>query len=204
MPKAGLSPQVVMTVPLLVGLDGLEKMSKSAGNSVGITELPDDMFGKVMSLSDETMWNYYELLTDLSVREIGTLRAQVADGDLHPKRAKLDLARRIVTDFHSADAASATEQEFERRFAAKGLPSELLERAVAVPVAGERLAVVIVRVGFAGSNSAAPRLIEQGSVRMDGERVTDRNCRVLPSAPAFVLQIGKRKVVRVCPEQASE
>ena len=203
MPRSGLSPQVVMTVPLLVGLDGVEKMSKSAGNSVGITESPDDMFGKVMSVSDETMWSYYELLTDLSVPDIGTLRTQVADGDVHPKRAKLDLGRRIVTDFHSADAASTAEQEFERRFAAKGLPSELLERVVAVQADGERLAVLIVRVGFAGSNSAATRLIKQGSVRIDGERVTDRNYRVLPSAPAFVLQIGKRKVVRVCPERTT-
>ena len=203
MPRSGLSPQVVMTVPLLVGLDGVEKMSKSAGNSVGIAESPDDMFGKVMSVSDETMWSYYELLTDLSVPDIGTLRTQVADGDVHPKRAKLDLGRRIVTDFHSADAASTAEQEFERRFAAKGLPSELLERVVAVQADGERLAVLIVRVGFAGSNSAATRLIKQGSVRIDGERVTDRNYRVLPSAPAFVLQIGKRKVVRVCPERTT-
>ena len=204
MPRSGLSPQVVMTVPLLVGLDGVEKMSKSAGNSGGIAESPDDMFGKVMSVSDEMMWNYYELLTDLSALEISTLRGKVADGDVHPKRAKLDLGQRIVTDFHSADAASTAEQEFERRFSAKGLPSELLERVVAVQAGGERLAVLIVRVGLAGSNSAATRLIEQGSVRIDGERVTDRNCRVLPSAAAFVLQVGKRKVLRVCPEQTTE
>ncbi len=197
MPAFGLPPQVVMTTPLLIGLDGVEKMSKSAANHIGITEPPDNMFGKVMSVSDDLMWSYYELLTDLSTPEIEALRTRVAAGNLHPKRAKLDLGRRIVTDFHSAGAAEAAEQEFERRFAAGALPSELVERLVAIPPAGTPLAGAIVSVGFAESNSAATRLIEQGSVRIDGQRVTDRRWRVASTAPPFVLQVGKRRVVRV-------
>ena len=197
MPAFGLPPQVVMTTPLLIGLDGVEKMSKSTANHIGITEPPDNMFGKVMSVSDDLMWSYYELLTDLSTPEIEALRTRVAAGNLHPKRAKLDLGRRIVTDFHSAAAAEAAEQEFERRFAAGALPSELVERLVAIPPAGTALAGAIVSVGFAESNSAATRLIEQGSVRIDGQRVTDRRWRVASTAPPFVLQVGKRRVVRV-------
>ncbi len=197
MPGFELRPQVVMTTPLLVGLDGVEKMSKSAANYVGIAEAPNDMFGKVMSASDDLMWSYYELLTDLPLPEIAQLRTRVASGDFHPKRAKLDLAQRIVADFHSHDAATAAETEFERRFADKALPSELVEHSIPVAVDGVRLAEVIVQVGFAASNSAATRLIEQGSVRLDGDRVTDRGRRVGPDADPFVLQVGKRKVVRV-------
>ena len=199
MPSFELPPQVVMTVPLLVGLDGVEKMSKSAGNYVGITEALDEMFGKLMSISDTLMWSWYELLTDLPVVEIRRLRAQVDAGDLHPKRAKQALGRRIVADFHSADAASAAEREFDRRFSGGALPSELKERSVAVPSDGAPLPAVMVEVGFAGSNSAATRLIEQGSVRVDGERIRDRAVRLAPDARPFVLQVGKRRVVRVVP-----
>ena len=199
MPAFGLGPQVVMTTPLLVGLDGVEKMSKSAGNYVGITDPPNEMFGKLMSISDSLMWLYYELLTDVAVSEIEVLKTRVADGDLHPKRAKLDLGRRVVTDFHSVDAAAGAEREFERRFAGKALPAELGEQVVDVPADGARLAAVIVGVGFAESNSAATRLISQGGVRLDGERVRDRSYRVAAATAPFVLQVGKRKVVRVSP-----
>ena len=203
MPSFGLSPQVVMTTPLLVGLDGAEKMSKSAGNYVGVTDPPDQMFGKLMSISDSLMWTWYELLTDLSVTEIERLRAQVDAGELHPKRAKQALGRRIVADFHDAGAASAAEREFERRFSAGALPSELGERSVAVPPAGSRLSAVLVEVGFAGSNSAATRLITQGSVRVDGERIVDRAVRFAADADPFVLQVGKRRVVRIVPRPAA-
>ena len=199
MPAFGLGPQVVMTIPLLVGLDGVEKMAKSAGNCVGIMEPPDEMFGKLMSISDALMWSYYELLTDLAMPEVETLKTRVSDGALHPKRAKLDLGRRIVTDFHSAEAAVEAEREFERRFAGNALPSKLGEQVVEVPADGARLVTVLVDVGFAESNSAATRLIVQGSVRVDGERVTDRSHRVAAAAP-FVLQVGRRKAVRVSPQ----
>ena len=203
MPSFDLSPQVVMTVPLLVGLDGAEKMSKSAGNCVGVTDPPDEMFGKLMSISDTLMWSWYELLTDLSMAEIARLRARVDGGDLHPKRAKQALGRRVVTDFHDADAAVAAEREFERRFSARALPSDLGERSVAVPPTGARLAAVLVEVGFAESNSAAARLITQGSVRVDGERVADRSVRLAADAGPFVLRVGKRRVVRVVPRPAA-
>ena len=199
MPSFELPPQVVMTVPLLVGTDGTEKMSKSAGNYVGVTEPPNEMFGKVMSVSDDLMWSWYELLTDLSTGEIERMRAEVAAGGLHPKRAKQALGRRIVGDFHSAEAASAAEREFERRFAGGGLPAELGERMVALSPDGVRLSAVMVEVGFADSNSAATRLIDQGSVRVDGERIADRGVRLPPDADPFVLQVGKRRVVRVVP-----
>ena len=202
MPAFGLGPQVVMTIPLLVGLDGVEKMAKSAGNCVGIMEPPDEMFGKLMSISDALMWSYYELLTDLAMPEVETLKTRVSDGALHPKRAKLDLGRRIVTDFHSAEAAVEAEREFERRFAGNALPSKLGEQVVEVPADGARLVTVLVDVGFAESNSAATRLIVQGSVRVDGERVTDRSHRVAAAAP-FVLQVGRRKAVRVSPQPAA-
>ena len=199
MPSFDLPPQVVMTVPLLVGTDGAEKMSKSAANYVGITESPDEMFGKLMSISDTLMWSWYELLTDLPTAEIDRLRARVAAGDLHPKRAKQDLGRRIVADFHSAEAASAAEREFDRRFSAGALPSELDERAVALPPDGAKLSAVMVEVGFAESNGAATRLIQQGSVRVDGGRIVDRTARLAPGTGPFVLQVGKRRVVRVVP-----
>ena len=199
MPSFDLPPQVVLTVPLLVGTDGAEKMSKSAGNYVGVTEPPDEMFGKVMSISDALMWSWYELLTDLSPAEIERMRAEVAAGGLHPKRVKQALGRRVVGDFHSAEAASAAEQEFERRFAGGGLPAELGERMVALSPDGVRLSAVMVEVGFADSNSAATRLIDQGSVRVDGERIADRGVRLPPGAGPFVLQVGKRRVIRVVP-----
>ena len=199
MPSFELPPQVVMTVPLLVGTDGAEKMSKSAGNYVGVTDPPDEMFGKVMSISDALMWSWYELLTDFSTNEIEKMRAEVAAGRLHPKRVKQALGRRVVSDFHSAEAASAAESEFERRFAGGGLPAELGERTVTLSPDGLRLSAVMVDVGFADSNSAATRLIDQGSVRVDGERIADRGVRLPPDAGPFVLQVGKRRVIRVVP-----
>ena len=207
MPAFGLPAQTVMTVPLLVGLEGRldpesgelvgEKMSKSAENYVGLTEPPNEMFGKVMSISDALMWRYYELLTDLSLAEIDELKGQVERDELHPKRAKMDLGRRITTDFHSAKAADEAEQEFERRFSGGALPSDLEDRPVAVSDDGVRLSAVIVEVGFADSNSAATRLIQAGSVRLDGERVTNRAHRLAAGASAFVLQVGKRRVARI-------
>ena len=199
MPAFGVEPQVVMTTPLLVGLDGVEKMSKSANNYVGVTDAPDEMFGKLMSVSDELMWSYFELLTDQSPDETEGVRAAVATGDLHPKQVKIDLARRIVTEFHSQGAATSAEAEFERRFTRKSLPSELAEKALPMPAEGERVSRVIVECGFADSNGAAMRLIGQGSVKIDGERVSDRFSAVSPSDGPFVLQVGKRKVLRVCP-----
>ncbi len=196
MPSFGVEAQVVLTTPLLVGLDGVEKMSKSAGNYIGITESPNEMFGKVMSISDTLMWDYYELLTDLSVTEIDAMRQQTTDGRLHPKQAKIDLARQIVTDFHSADVAASAAAEFERRFARRELPTELAEWRTVVEKEGTKLSAIMVGAGLASSASAATRVIEQGGVRVDGERINDRMHRVYPPSRSFVLQVG-RKAARV-------
>ena len=201
MPAWDVEPQVVMTIPLLVGLDGSEKMSKSASNHVGITDPPDEMFGKLMSISDELMWSYHELLTDRSLADIDALRARVASGAAHPKRVKVDLATRIVTDFHSADAAGEAAEAFERRFARRELPTELDDRPVAVPGDGRRLSAIMVDAGLARSGAAATRVISQGGVRMDGARVADRFHRVAADQPPFILQVGRRALrIRPRPE----
>ncbi len=198
MPSCGVEPQVVMTTPLLVGLDGTEKMSKSANNYVGITEPPNEMFGKLMSISDELMWEYYQLLTDLPLKEIDALKAEAVSGALHPKQAKVDLAIRIVTDFHSAGAAKMAADEFERRFVKKELPQEVEDRASTVSTAGRRLTSVMIDSGLAASASAATRVIDQGGVRIDGERITDRFYKIYPDREPFILQVGK-KAMRIKP-----
>ena len=199
MPSFGLEAQVVLTTPLLVGLDGVEKMSKSAGNYVGITETPNEMFGKLMSISDELMWSYYELLTDVPLSEIDDMKGQAAAGALHPKQAKVDLAKRIIADFHSAESATAAAEEFEQRFAKGALPSDLSEKEIVIPDAGERLTRLMIECGFADSSSSAMRLIDQGSVRIDGARVEDRWLQISADRDSFVLQVGKRKVMKIKP-----
>jgi tyrosyl-tRNA synthetase len=192
MPSYDLEPQVVMTTPLLVGLDGVEKMSKSLGNYIGIEESPKEIFGKVMSISDDLMWTYYTLVTDLSVEGIEKLQADVAGGALHPKRAKADLARRIITDFHDAAAAEAAEAEFERVFAAGQVPDEVEERTVSEAW----IVKVLVAVGAAGSNGEARRLIRGGGVKLEGEKVSDEALEV-PATGPVLLQVGKRRFYRV-------
>lgn len=206
MPSFQLEPQVVMTVPLLVGLDGIEKMSKSYGNYVGITETPSETFGKLMSISDALMWKYFELLTDESVAAIEARQRAVAEGALHPKQAKVELATAIVSDFHGADAASSAADEFERRFSRKELPAELPEFAVAAaPGEPKRLAAVMVEAGLATSASDAGRKIQQGGVKGDGERVADPRATVTISpdtgqltlstgSPLVILEVGRRAV----------
>src|SRR5690606_16694150 len=129
--ESGQEPQVIMTTPLLEGLDGVNKMSKSLNNYIGIDEDANEMFGKVMSVSDELMWRYYELLTDVSADDIAELRAKCGSGEINPRNAKVDLARLIITDFHSAEAAEAAAEEFERRFVAKEIPDEIDEAKIA-------------------------------------------------------------------------
>ena len=196
MPTFGIEPQVVMTTPLLVGLDGVEKMSKTAGNYVGITESPHEMFGKLMSISDDLMWTYYELLTDLSTTEIDGLRSHAATGQVHPMQAKVDLAKRIITDFWSSSDADAAADDFERRFTKGELPTNLKE--VQVGADGGRLTQLLVTSGFASSSSAAGRLIIQGGVRIDGEKEKNRWLQIPADTAPFILETG-RKAVRVTP-----
>lgn len=195
MPGYGLETQVVMTVPLLEGTDGVEKMSKSLGNYIGVTEAPADMFGKVMSISDELMWRYYLLLTDDSAEAVERLRAAVAAGTTHPKQAKVELAKRIVTDFHSAAAAAAAAEQFEARFT-RGELSEanLAEVGVSIPAGGVGLAKLVAEAGLAVSSSEAMRKIQQGGVKVDRARVTDGKTRVQSAQLPLTLEVGRRAV----------
>jgi tyrosyl-tRNA synthetase len=195
MSSYGLEPQVVMTTPLLEGVDGVEKMSKSLGNAIGVTEPADEMFGKVMSVSDELMWRYYLLLTDLGPDEIARRRAAVAAGTLHPKQAKTELARAIVADFHSPAAAEAAAAAFEARFARGELAVERLPE-VRVSVAEDSIGLpkLVAEAGLAASTSEAARKIQQGGVRVDREKVTAVKTRVARARGSVVLEAGRHAV----------
>jgi tyrosyl-tRNA synthetase len=201
MPSYGIEPQIVMTTPLLEGLDGVEKMSKSLGNYVGVTDAPDDMFGKLMSISDVLMWRYYPLLTDVAPADVEAMRLRVEQGQLHPKAAKADLAKRIVTDFHSAAAAERAAAEFDRVHSRGELPADLRDVPVAFgPDPTRALSRILVDAGLAASASDAGRKIQQGGVRLAGERVADPKLRLDPSSLPVVLQVGRHAVRLVAPQ----
>ena len=199
MPGYSLEPQIVMTTPLLEGLDGVEKMSKSLGNYVGVTETADEMFGKIMSISDELMWRYYLLLTDLPERDVAGLRAEVAEGKRHPKAAKTDLATRIVADFHSVDEAQKAAQAFEARFARKDLSAaELPELEIDIEEPTVGLPKLLALAGLAASSTAGSQLITQGGVRIDGQRIESVKARVPKSSAFYLIEAGRKaKRVRV-------
>jgi tyrosyl-tRNA synthetase len=184
-----------MTTPLLEGVDGVEKMSKSLGNAIGVTEPADEMFGKLMSVSDDLMWRYYLLLTDLGPAEIDRRREAVAAGALHPKQAKMDLARAIVADFHSAADAEAAAAAFDARFARGELAVERL-REVRVTLADESIGLpkLVAEAGLAASTSEAARKIQQGGVRVDREKVTGVKTRVAKARGTVVLEAGRHAV----------
>ncbi|MBP2683669.1 MAG: tyrS [Deltaproteobacteria bacterium] len=191
----GQEPQVVMTTPLLVGLDGVNKMSKSLGNYVGITETPESIFGKMMSISDEVMVTYYELLSDVGVAELAALKAGLSDGSRHPMDAKVALAREIVARFHGAAAAREAEDGFRARFSRKEFPDDARRVELSVDGGKADLATLVSRAsGSFTSKSSARRLIAQGGVEVNGERATDP--AAVLSAPAEVrLKIGKKEFV---------
>ncbi len=191
----GREPQVILTTPLLEGLDGVQKMSKSLGNYIGIDEPPGEIFGKVMSISDDLMWRYYELLTDLTPAEIEALKAKCLAGDENPRNVKANLAKLIIGDFHSAHDADAAEADFDQLFVKKEIPDEIEEKIVD---AGEyKLVDLLVAVGMAASKGEAKRLIEQGGTRVNGEKISDTGAAVKISAESLLLQVGKRKFSRV-------
>ena len=194
MPAFGLEAQVVMTTPLLEGLDGVEKMSKSLGNYVGVTEPAAEMFGKLMSISDDLMWRYYALLTDLAPVAVAAMRENVASGSLHPKAAKVDLARRVVHDFHGAVAADAAAAAFEGRFSRRELPADLRIVELSDDEWRAPLEKRLVQSGLAESSSDARRKIAQGGVKINGEKVSPG--APIPAEP-YVLQAGKLGAVRV-------
>ncbi len=187
----GQEPQCILTMPLLEGLDGVEKMSKSKGNYIGITEPANDMFGKLMSISDTLMWKYFTLLSWRSEAEIAALRAEVEAGR-NPRDAKVMLAKEITARFHSAAAADAAEQDFVNR-AKGGIPDDIPELSLGGAPLG--LGALLKQAGLAPSTSEALRLIEQGGVRIDGTVVSDKGLKV--EAGCFVVQVGKRKFARV-------
>ena len=190
MREYGLEPQVVLTTPLLEGLDGVEKMSKSLGNYIGVTEAPAQMFGKVMSVSDALMWTYYELLTDMSVSEIEALKAK---GE--PMQAKIDLARRIVEDFHSKAAAEEASRHFDSVIRKKEIPEEISEKVL--PSGDYSLSALLLGSGLASSRTEAKRLIEQAAVSIDGRRAAADDTLNLVAPGGVVLKVGKRKFVRI-------
>lgn len=187
--------QICIIMPLLEGTDGVQKMSKSLGNYIGINEPPQEMFGKVMSISDELMWRYYELLTDLRRDEIDGLRAAAAAGERNPRDLKVELAKRIITDFHSASDAQLAEDEFNRIFKRKEVPDEIEERTVAAML--WKLPRLLVETTLATNMSEARRLIEQGGVKVNGEKVTQVDYMADLSDKSILLQVGKRRFVRV-------
>jgi tyrosyl-tRNA synthetase len=196
MKEEGLEPQVVLTVPLLVGLDGSEKMSKSLGNAIAVEDPPKEIYGKTMSIPDRLMWDWYLLLTDLREEEIARRREEVAAGRLHPKQAKSELARRLVAQFHGEAAAAAAAAEFERVFGGGGggVPDEVEE----VTLSGAwNLGKLLAATGLAASNGEARRLLTQGAVSIDGERVDDPHRELAPSAEGYLVKVGKRRFARI-------
>ena len=191
----GQEPQVVMTMPLLEGLDGVQKMSKSLGNYVGITEPANEMFGKLMSISDEIMWRYFELLSFRPVEEVAALRAAVAAGR-NPRDVKFELAVEIVDRFHGAGAGIRARDEFIARFRDGATPADMAHVTVVVEGARTRLAQVLKEAQLVASTSAGYRMIEQGAVRIDGERVAARDTELAPGG-VHVLQVGKRGFAHV-------
>ncbi|MDE1887461.1 MAG: tyrosine--tRNA ligase [Gammaproteobacteria bacterium] len=190
----GQPPQIVLTMPILEGLDGVQKMSKSLGNYVGISEPPGEMFGKLMSISDGLMWRYYELLSFRPVKEIERFKREVADG-ANPRDIKFRLAEEIVMRFHGVPAAQAAHAEFVARFQQGALPDDMPEYEISVD-GSIGIAALLTRCALTSSNSEANRLLGQGGVRVDGEKVTDRGLK-LTSGKSYVLQVGKRKFARM-------
>ena len=189
--SAGQKPQVAITLPLLVGLDGEKKMSKSLGNYIGVTDEPSDMFGKIMSISDELMWDWYNLLSFRPLTEIAELKAEVANGK-NPRDVKILLAKEIIARFHDEAAADAAEQEFINRFQKGAMPDEMPKFTFEGEIG---LANLLKEAGLVASTSEANRMVQQGGVKIDGEKVED--ARLVITASTAVYQVGKRKFAKV-------
>jgi len=182
----GQESQVVLTTPILEGLDGVQKMSKSLGNAIGIHEPPLEMYGKIMSISDEMMWRYYELLTDVSLAEMEKMKREA-----HPMQAKKDLARRIVADFHSEDAAAKAREDWGKQFQKSEVPEGIEETEIEAPQNQLRIDKLLARTGLAGSVSDGGRMVKQGAVRVDGVVMNDPT-KVLDISAGVTLQVGRR------------
>ena len=190
----GQPPQVVMTLPLLEGLDGVNKMSKSLGNYIGVTDAPKDIFGKVMSVSDDLMWRYFSLVLCMTEEEIEGLRQNMKSGQCHPRDMKDDLAKRVVAKFHSVEAGEKESAEFARVFSKHELPSDIPD--VEIFSSSMNLTALLVKAGLASSNSEARRLIQQGAVEIAGQKVTDPKAKP-DIADGTIVRCGKRGFVRM-------
>ena len=191
----GQEPQIVMTTPLLEGLDGVQKMSKSLDNYIGITDAPGDMFGKIMSISDDLMWRYFEVLSFRSLEDIARLKKAVADG-MNPRDAKFELGVEIVARFYDDAAAEDARQEFISRFQKGAMPDEIPDKALDSQDGQLGIAHLLKGAGLVSSTSEAFRMIKQGAVKIDGERVEDRGLQI-EAGSTHIYQVGKRKFARV-------
>jgi len=196
----GQGPQVIITVPILEGTDGIQKMSKSLGNYIGIDESPKEMFGKIMSLSDELMMKYYELLSDITLNELADLKNGIKDGSLHPMDIKKRLASEIIERFHNRAAAIYARREFENVFRDKRLPDRIPEFRLKWDKDKMWLPHIIVASGMINSSSEARRLIRQGAVSVDGEKVIDINMELGSNNKEYIIKIGKKRFVKIIPE----
>lgn len=190
----GQAPQCILTMPLLEGLDGVNKMSKSLGNYVGITEAPGEIFGKLMSISDDLMWRYMTLLSSKSEQELDAAQVEVAGGR-NPRDIKVAFAKEIVARFHGQAAAERAVSEFEARFRDNQMPDDLVEQVVTVGAEGIQVVHLLKRLGLTTSASEAVRMVEQGAVRINGERVSDR-ALIVGAGAELILQVGKRKFAK--------
>ena len=194
--ESGQEPQDILTVPLLVGTDGVQKMSKSLGNYVGVTDEPNDMYGKLMSIPDTALDEYLVLAANLPTDEIDALRATLADGSGHPRDIKDRMAASVVATYHGPEAAEGARRAFQRVFQQGQLPDDIEEFAITYPAT---IVDLLRKVGFASSNNEARRLVQQGGVRLDGERVEDAEAELTFDAPV-VLQAGRRRFARLVPD----
>jgi len=192
---AGMPTQCVLMMPLLVGLDGVKKMSKSAGNYIGVHDAPSEMFGKIMSISDELMWSYYELLSFRPLVEIEGFKAGVADGSLNPRDVKIWLAKEIIARYHDEASAEAAHNDFTQRFSKNAIPDEMPEVTVSAGAEGIAVGNLLKEAGLVDTTSEALRMIKQNAVKRDGEVVNDGKLAV--TAGTAVWQVGKRKFARV-------
>ncbi len=194
--ESGQEPQVIMTTQLLEGLDGVQKMSKSLNNYIGIDEPANEMFGKIMSISDDLMWRYYELLTDATIDDINSLKFKSESEAENPRDLKVNLAKQIVKDFHSWQDADDAEEEFNRRFVKKEVPDELEVRKLASRV--YKLSELVAAANLAASKGEAKRLIEQGGVKINGEKATLSSAEIeIKAGESVLLQVGKLKYLKI-------
>ena len=189
-------PQVVLTMPLLEGLDGVNKMSKSLGNYIGVSESPDNMFGKVLSVSDDLMFRYYELLSDLTMEEIAALKDDMEQGRIHPKAVKVQLAKELVARFHDQDAADAAEKNFEQVFKKHELPDDIPEKTISVDEDEIWLPKLLLEAELVKSTSDGRRMVKQNAVSVDGEKNNDVNANI-PAQGEVLLKVGKRRFCKV-------